>query len=398
MSQKDTIPAQFRTKEPSANIVENNEALVRFIPLYSAALDNYLSAINHRKKVSNTTTYRQANTALKRLDQMIAQYKQTAAAQGLYAGLEQTEDWPIYDMTKYNLSNLYAKPGTQAKNFTVNIPKNMAAALYQVICPPTNKGVMYQTDESRVCFEIIDVDADMHGYTVNVYAYHILPRAAVMSDGLIQQYTGTDIKDMTLTHVGTYHIYLLADQPTVSVTAFRIDTIKTVGAQEIYTALRPKALRWSKPEVRLWEDTVIQAYTDFSEVFRIRQMPVDVIFAYFYLNIILMTNLSDVDEGKNGEYVLTSPIPVKQSSQITLRQIGDVVPAIEQLTPVEHTLTKLTAEPKKPDNIQQKPVSEQDQIEEIRQKFLNTEQLFGKATHTSKNYAGWFKERDTNGR
>ena len=396
MSQKDTVPAQFRIKEPSANIVDKDGPLVRFIPLYSTALDNYLSAINRRKKVNNTTAYRQANTALKRLDQMIEQYKQAASAQGLYAGLDQTEGWPIYDMSKYNLSNLYAKPGTQSKNLKLHVPKEMAANLYQIICPPTNKGVMYQTTESRVCFEIIDVDTDRHGYTVNLYAYHILPRATVKADGLMQQYTSTDIKDMTLTHVGTYHIYLMAEQQDVSVTAFRVDTLTTVGSQEIYTALKPKTLRWSKPEVRLWEDTVIQAYTDFNEVFRLKQLPVSTMFAYFYLNIILMTNLSDVKEDKNGNYVLTSPIPVKQASQITLRQIDDIVQSIEQLTPVEHTLTKLTAEPKKPDTVQEEPVSEQDHMEEIRQKFLHTERLFGKATHTRQSYAGWFKECDTN--
>ena len=100
MSQKDTVPAQFRIKEPSANIVDKDGALVRFIPLYSTALDNYLSAINRRKKVNNTTAYRQANTALKRLDQMIEQYKQEAFALRFFSGLDPTEGWP-------NLSLIY---------------------------------------------------------------------------------------------------------------------------------------------------------------------------------------------------------------------------------------------------------------------------------------------------
>lgn len=396
MSQKETIPSQFKAREPSDNLTDESGTLVRFVPLYGEAIGNYLKGINRRKKINDQTAQRQANQAMLRLDQMIEQYKQTASAQGIYAGLEQTADWPIYDMTEYKLSNLYAKPGSQSQSFAFHVPKSMAAALYQVICPPTNTGVMYQTAESRVCFEIIGVDENKHGYTVNLYAYHILPRAIIMSDGLIQQKTSKNPKDMTLTHVGTYHIYLATDQDSITMTNFHIDCLKTIQPQDIYMTLKPKMLRWSRTEVRLWEDTVIQAYADFDEVFRRRKMPIDIIFAYFYLNIILMTNLSDIQQEKSGDYVLTAPVPTKQASQITLRQACHIIEDMEHLTPVTSTLTKLTATPEQPPQQDTQQISEQDRIGLIQNDFRYAEQLFEKATHTNTSYGNWFKERDTN--
>lgn len=397
MSAHDNIPNQFKAREPSKNITNESGSLVRYGFIYAAAIDNYLKAINKNKNVTAETACRQANKAIERLEQMINQYRTAAMEQSLYPDIGRTSNWPIYDLTKYAASNLYARPGTQSTKFNFNVSKNMIDALNQVICPPTNCGIMYQTHETRIYFEIDAIDEDKRGYTVLIYSYHMLPKISIQLDGMVQQKNEPNPNEMMLTHIGKYHIYLKTDKKRITMDAFHIDCLEIHTPQEIYTAIKPKQLRWNKQEIRLWEDSIIQSYTDFDAVFAIRKLPINVIFAYFYLNIILMANLYDIKEQKAGTYTLTSPIRLKYSSQITIQKVPEIIPDIYHMTPNQpNLLTRQTDKTEEPET-KNSSMNETEKLEAIRNDVLKTQRLFGKQTaRAKKNYRNWFKERDTN--
>lgn len=322
-------PEGFCLPRPSNNLRDKDGVYkVRFIPIFGTALGKYVGPVTHMDKAIPM-----AETGCRIVAEMFNEYQNKLCKKGLYADPTVIQNWPLFDFSHYRGQDLF----TKAKQKTPVFGANLTQELFEIITPPVAKGHIWCGDATHICFELTDIKPKEHSFTIALYCYNLFPIITIEQDGTLSQSFDTEFTHLPMTHIGLYEVRTKPNYKFISTDAYDITTLMQYGPTELYTLISPEHLHWSEKNIELYQNTILQAYVDFNEVFRRSNHNPKKMFQNYMFNAFMLMNLADeLEPDEPNTIKLTHPLTRgRKDSYIVVRNLNecDIGETAEDLTP-----------------------------------------------------------------
>lgn len=292
MAQKTTVPPAFRPPGPSVYINPKN-------PSPSAAVtaifgDAYveMAKLTYGQNVKTNLLVQSAHQYSARLTQMIDEYQGALTAIGMTPPLRSMDTWPWLSVNAfgpdiYDLINDVVKDG--------QLRSNAARQFTHILLPQANNGVLINR-RIRTAYEVTNVSGtdEKVEFSVTIHIYSATPavRPAQNDRDLIAEFDDTKGARIIPLHAGCYKVCASYDKTDNGLMPkVQLEQTANLDGSELLSAIRPKALGWSRTDVRLWEKTVLQTIVDTGIVNTLRYGNNSAVFLENLLNCVLLRNI-----------------------------------------------------------------------------------------------------------
>lgn len=292
MAQKTTVPPTFRPPGPSVYInPKNPDPSVAVTAIFGDAYVD-MAKLAYGQNIKTDLLVQSAHQYSARLTQMIDEYQNALTATGMTPSLRSMDTWPWLSINAFG-PDIYSLINDVVQDDRLR--SNAARQFTHILLPPVNCGVLLNR-RVRTAYEITDVtrtDKEVE-FSVTIHIYRATPavRPAPNNRDLIAEFDDAKGARIIPLHAGMYKVRACCEKSDGSLMP-KIQLEQTAGldGSELLSAIRPKALGWSRTDVRLWEKAILQTIVDTSVVNTLRYDNNSAVFLENLLNCILLRNI-----------------------------------------------------------------------------------------------------------
>lgn len=297
----------FRIPPPSPDAASGQPTLVEDL---EARLRSYMRR--------NSLSAQEMRMLMRQYVSMYNQYQDLMVKKHGFCEFEQLTKMDCIDVTGLGKENIESPMYGPSESFNAGLEPVDEQTFYLALpCFPS--GILQLPDNRVIHFEVTDLETgDLNSARISLAHYRCIP------------YNGANGKNTVTADPGRRVSFLLSPQ-TIGFDGvhFRVKEsaiIEHVSFTDLYTCFHPREMNWTKGQVRLWEQVVLQNAVDQDEKFK-RGRLAELLVADLFVNAIISANVLLSNQRPVIEY------PARPETSRTSRPASGAKPA--SLAPVD---------------------------------------------------------------